>query len=265
VESFSELYQQFILLAPRAVSALVVLIVGYFVARLVGRLIVTFSERIGLQKAAERGGVVESMKDVGIERTVPQIIGAIVFWLLVFVFLMTAFKIIGLPGVTTAMEQVVQYIPKVLVATVVVVVGLFLATFLRGVIATSADHVGISYAQQLASGCYYILALMVFIAAFEQLEITFELLNYAILIAFAAVAVGFGLAFGLGGREVMSGILSGYYVRQRLQAGDLVSVAGFEGRVREVGPVATIVESEEEGLLNRHSIPNAKMLSEAVR
>ena len=54
-----------------------------------------------------------------------------------------------------------------------------------------------------------------------------------ILIAFGALAIGFGLAFGLGGRDVMGGILAGYYIRQRLAAGDTVSVAGFEGTVRD--------------------------------
>jgi small-conductance mechanosensitive channel len=188
-----------------------------------------------------------------------------VFWLLICVFLVAAFDIFGLPGVTGAIEKVVAYIPKVLVATVLVVVGLLLASFLRGVIATSADRLGISYAQQLASGCYYILAMMTFIAAFEQLEITFELLNYAILIAFGAIALALGLSFGLGGRDVMSGILCGYYLRQRFQAGDRVSVGGYEGTVRDVGPVATIIETEDKGMVERHSVPNNVMLNDAVR
>ena len=89
--------------------------------------------------------------------------------------------------------------------------------------------------------------------------------NQLILIAAGSVAVGFGLAFGLGGRDVMAGILAGYYVRQRLHSGDHVTVGHMEGTVREVGPVATIIETDEDGLLNRRSIPNTKMLNEAVR
>jgi small-conductance mechanosensitive channel len=86
-----------------------------------------------------------------------------------------------------------------------------------------------------------------------------------ILIAFGALAVGFGLAFGLGGRDVMAGILAGYYIRQRLHAGDHVTVGNMDGTVREVGPVATIIETDEDGLLNRRSVPNTKMLNEAIR
>jgi len=240
-------------------------VLGFIVAKLVARLVTAVSEKLGLQTAADRSGLGTSMRQVGIRRSVPAILGTIVFWLLMCAFLMAGFNILGWASVSNAMAEVVRYIPHVLVATVVIVIGLLVAAFVRGIVATSADRAGISYAEYLANGCYYVLALLTFIAAFQQLGIKFDLLQNLILIAFSALAVGFALAFGLGGRDVMAGILAGYYVRQRLHAGDQVQVGGLEGTVREVGPVATIIETEEDGLLNRRSVPNAKMLNEAVR
>ncbi|MCA9268608.1 MAG: mechanosensitive ion channel [Planctomycetales bacterium] len=265
IQSFHQATAQVIEFAPNVVAMLIVLVVGYVVARLCDKVISTLCEKVGLQTAAERGGLVTSMRQVGIDRTMPQIVGKITFWLAMSFFIMAGLNILGLPAVTDAMGQVVAYIPKLITATVMVVVGLMLAKFLHGVIATSADRVGITYATQLATGVYYVLAMMVFIAAFEQLDIQFGPLNQMLLIGFAGVAVAFGLSVGLGGRDVVAGILAGYYVRQRMVSGDHVTVAGFEGTVREVGPVATIIETEEEGLLHRHSIPNARMLNEAVR
>jgi small-conductance mechanosensitive channel len=235
------------------------------VARWVGSVIAVVSEKIGLQTAAEKSGLAKSMNDVGIRRPLPAIVGGIVFWLLMCVFVMAAFNILGLQSISDAMGEVVNYIPRLLVATVVVVIGLLAATFLRGVVATSADRVGLSYAEYLAGGCYWVLSILTFIAAFNQLGIQFALLEKLILIGSAGLSAGFALAFGLGGRDVMSGILSGYYVRQRLQAGDTVTVGTLEGTVREVGPVATVIETRENGLVSRHSVPNAKMLQEAVR
>ncbi len=258
-------FEPMVQMIPALVAMLVLVVIGYIAARVFARLAKALCERVGLQHAAERSGLVESMTQVGIKRSVPDIMGQIVFWLLMCVFLMAGFNILQLDALSGAMQTVVAYIPKLLVATVVIVIGLLIANFLRGVIATAADRVGISYAERLAAGCYYVLALMTMIAAFDQLNIEFALLENVILISFGALAVGSGLALGLGGRDVVSGILSGYYVRQRLQSGDHVSVAGLEGTVREVGPVATIVETEENGLVNRHSIPNTKMLNEAVR
>ncbi len=86
-----------------------------------------------------------------------------------------------------------------------------------------------------------------------------------LLIAFGGLAVAFGLAVGLGGRDVMAGILAGYYVRQRMQSGDHVDVAGFAGTVREVGPVAPIIETEEDGRSHSHRVPNLSTLHHGRR
>lgn len=265
VESFTEFWNQIVALAPKLTAAIVILVVGFFAARLVGRLVTALFERIGLQRGAERSGLIQSMNEIGIQRTVPQIVGRIFFWFLMWVFLMAAFKVAGWQAVSTALEGIISYIPNVLVATVMIVIGLLVAALLRGVIATSADRVGLSYSQQLANGAYYVLALITFLAALKHLGVELELLNNLILIAAGAMGVGFALAFGFGGRDVVGGILAGYYIRQRMDAGDQVRIADLQGVVRDVGPVATVIETDEGGLVHRHSIPNVKMLNEAIR
>jgi len=188
-----------------------------------------------------------------------------VFWLMMCVFLSAAFQVIGLTDVADAVNNLIAYVPKLIMAIAIVIVGLLVATFVRGIVATSADRVGIGYAEHLANACYYILALMTFLAAAEKLDINFKLFEQMILIAFAALALGFGLAIGLGGRDTMAGILAGYYTRQRLQNGDRVTIGTLEGVVRDVGPTATTIETVEDGLISRRSIPNVKMINEAVR
>ncbi len=258
-------FQPVINLVPSVLAMIGVLVIGYIVARLLARGTDALGQRIGLDGAAERSGLAASMKKVGIERGLSAIVAQLVFWLLMCVFVVAAFNLLNLPSLSAATQKLVDYIPKLLAATTVVLIGLLIASFLRGVIATTADRIGISYADRLASGAYYILSLMTFIAAFEQLEIQFALLNQLILIAFGAMALGIGLSVGLGGRDVAGGIMSGYYVRQRMQSGDSVSVSGIDGVVREVGPVATVIETTVDGLTQRHSVPNSKMLNEAVR
>jgi hypothetical protein len=265
LESFQNAWVQIVALVPSIVGVVVVLVAGYFIAKLVGRLVVALSEKIGLETAAARSGLADSMKQVGIKRNVAQIVGLVAFWLMMSVFIMAAFSILNLAPLTSVMEQVVGYIPKILAAMVILVLGLLLATFIRGVVGTAADRAGLSYAETLGNISYYMLAVMTFIAALNQVEIQIPLMNQLIMIAFGGLAVGFALAFGLGGRDVIGGILAGYYVRQRLHAGDEVAVAGYVGTIRDVGPTATVIETEEDGLLHRHSIPNTRMLNEAVR
>lgn len=263
--SFAKAFDQIALLGPKVLAMVVILVVGYFVAKVLDRAVTALCQSVGLQTGAERTGLVNSMKQVGITTTVPALVGRIVFWVTLCVFLTAAFNNLGLPEVSAAVDGLIAYVPKILIATVIVVVGLLVATFIRGVVATSADRVGVSYAEHLANGAYYILALMTFLAAAEKLDINFKLFEQLILLAFAGLALGFGLALGLGGKEVMGGILAGYYTRQRLQNGDHVSVGNLEGTVRDVGPTSTTIETYEDGMLNRHSVPNVKMVNEAIR
>lgn len=263
--SFEQYFSRLSDLAPKVIGMIVVLVIGYLIARVVDRIVVAIAESLKLQNAAEKSGLAESMQKVGITQSVPTIVGKIGFWLTMCVFLTAGFDILELKTLAVAMQQVVDYIPKLLVATVVIVVGMLVATFVRGIVATSADRVGISYAEQLANACYYVLGLMTFLAAFDQIGFQFGLIKEIVLIGFAALALGFGLAFGLGGREVMAGILAGYYTRQRLQAGDKVTIGDLEGTVREVGPVATTIETRDGGMVSRHTVPNVKMLNEAIR
>ena len=263
--AFDEIWNRIATFAPKLLGAIIVLVAGYLVAKLIARVVNTLCEKLDLHHWAEKSGLNESMTKMGIRKNVSTIISTFAFWLLMCVFLTASFNILGLESLTKAMDSVVNYIPHLLVALGVVVVGLLIAGFLRGVIATSAERVGLSYAEQLATGCYYVLALVVFIGAFGQLKIEFPMLNDMIKMTFGAVAVAFALAAGIGGRDVMAGILAGYYLRQRIEAGDHVSVGGIEGTVREVGPTATVIETTENGLLNRHTVPNSKMLNEAVR
>ena len=167
-DSFRQAYEQVILLAPKVLVMLVVVVVGYIVARLVGKVFTTLGEKLGLQVAAERSGLAESMQHMGIKRNVPAIVGTIVFWLLMCVFVTAAFNILGLEQLSAATGKLVNYIPNLLVATVVVVVGLLIASFLRGVVATSADRLGVSYAERLADACYYALAILTFILALSN-------------------------------------------------------------------------------------------------
>jgi len=258
-------YGQILEFAPQVIVAVVILMAGFAIAKLLSRMATALGQRLGLEAAAERSGLSTFIAYLGFRRSISSIVGSILFWLLMCVAIMAGFKVLGLAAVSSAMAELVSYIPNILLATVVLVLGLLVATLLRGIIADRADRVGVSYAQPLADACYYTLTAVTGLAAARHLGLQFDLLEKLILIAFGAVAVGFALALGLGGRDVMAGILAGHFVRQRFAAGDRVRFADIEGIVREVGPVATVIEMEQDGLLHRRSVPNRLMLKQAVR
>ena len=105
MDSFTQAFNQVVQLAPKVLAMIVVLVLGYLIARIVARAITVLSQKIGLQIAAERSGLADSMQHMGIKRNVPAIVGMIVFWLLMCVFIMAAVNILGLQDVSAAMAQ----------------------------------------------------------------------------------------------------------------------------------------------------------------
>src|SRR5439155_332970 len=115
---FQNAWAQIVDYTPRVLAAVVVVVLGYFAAKLVARAVTMLCERAGLQRAAERSGLSESMSHMNIHRNVPAIVGTIVFWGLMLVFLMAGFNILKITSVSDSISQVVAYIPNLLVATV---------------------------------------------------------------------------------------------------------------------------------------------------
>ena len=245
---------------------LVVLVVGYIIARLVARVLTALSEKLGLQIAAERSGLAESMQHMGIKRNVPAIVGTIVFWLLMCVFVMAAFSILGLAeAVGRHGHRWRTTFPSCWWPRCWWSSACWWPASCGAWWPPAPTALGICYAEHLANACYYALAVLTFIAAFDQLGIHFELLDNLILIAFGGLALGFGLSFGLGGREVMAGILAGYYLRQRLKPATTSKWPAWRAPSARSAPWPPSSKPTRAGLINRHTVPNTKMLNEAVR
>ena len=98
--SFGDAWHRVVAYTPNLVAAIVVLVVGYFVAKFVAHAVTVLCDRAGLQKAAERSGLWESMTHMNIKRNVPAIIGTIMFWFLMLVFLMAGFSILNISQVS---------------------------------------------------------------------------------------------------------------------------------------------------------------------
>lgn len=261
LETLSSLHQSFVKYLPNLLGFALVLIVGTTITWLLARLALIICEKMGLQHAAEQSGLAESMRDAGIVRTLPQIVGQVVFWLLMALTLMLAIKQLNIQDFDTTIQQILAFFPRLIVSLLILVLGLLLGKFLRGVIATGADRMGLNYAQTLANVVYFAFVIVLLHQISNQLGLELQLFTNLILITFSGLMLGLGLAVGLGGKDVISGILAGYYVRKRFQAGDRVTIGDINGTIREVGPVSTVLDTAGA----QRIVPNTKMLHEAVR
>lgn len=184
---------------PTFLVFLAILIVGYFVAKLLGKAIDKVLERVGFDRAVERGGVKTALAKSQYDAS--DIVGKLVFYTLFLFVLQMAFGVFGPNPISELIASVIAYLPKIVVAIVIVVVASAIATAVREIIDASLG--GLSYGRMLGNiAGIAILALGVF-AALNQLEIAEAIVNglfYAILAVIAGSAI---IAIGGGGIQPM--------------------------------------------------------------
>jgi hypothetical protein len=200
-------WSQIQILSPRLVSASLLLIVGWLVARLVRQGLIKLLRLAHLESAAERTGVETFLMRGGVPFTAVTLTGAVVYWLLMLVVALAVFNVLGLQVSTTLLEQVSDYLPNILVALVIVVFGSMLSRFLGGVVETYLNNIGVERAEETGFLVRAAMIAFVLTLALRQLQFAGDVLLSAFQLAFGGFCLALALAFGLGGKEWAAGIL----------------------------------------------------------
>jgi hypothetical protein len=205
--SLISLWERFVSFLPALVGAIIVFVLGWIVASILGALIVKAIKAAKIDEALGKVGFNNKLKEVGIGETAAELIGGIVKWFLILVFLMAATNILGLSQVTDFLNSIILYIPNVVVAVVVLAVAFLIGGFVYNVVKGSTKAAGVMSATLLATISRWAIILFGILAALIQLGIATSLVNTIFIGIISALSLAVGLAFGLGGKDEAAMIL----------------------------------------------------------
>ncbi len=189
---------------PQLIMAIVVFIIGWVVAGLVGRAIAHVFSALKIDRLFQSAGVHDVFNRAGFRFTVGELIGTIVRWFIIIVFLMAALEIVGLVQVNEFLRQVVAYLPNVIIAALILMVAGVVADALKKIITGSARAANVRTATMMGSIASYAVWIFAFIIALSQLGIAPQLMQILFTGIVAMLGLAGGLAFGLGGRDAAS-------------------------------------------------------------
>ena len=222
---------------PQLVGAIIILIVGYIIARVLQGVVTRVLRSIGFEGWMERGGIKQFFDRSQTTETPASVLGKLVFWFVFIIAITMAADALGIPQVSAVLAQLIAYIPSIIAAILILILAALLGNFLAGVVrgATGSDLLG-SIAR------YAIIVYAVF-AALTQLGVAVELTAPTFLIVLGAVALALAIAFGLGGREVARDVIEKAYNRRQEVIGG--------GSTRQGGPATGESERPEAHRLRR--------------
>lgn len=207
VASFNEIWIGVANYIPKILIAVIIFIIGAIVASLIGQLVTHIIRAIKVDALVRRTNVDTYFSRAGFKLDIAAFLGALVKWFIIIVFLVSSLDTLGLTAVNDFLRGVLNYIPNVLVAVLIAFTGLIIGEFLEKIVTGSARAAELGKAGFLGIVTRWVVWIFAILVALYQLRIA-TLFSEAVLNGFViALAIAFGLAFGLGGQQAASDVI----------------------------------------------------------
>lgn len=210
---------------PKIIGFLLIIVAGWFIASLIERGLAVLLRSIKFNELSERAGLSDFIRKMGMNTDAAGMIGLVVKWFVRLIALVVAFDALGLPAVSEVLRQLLLWLPNVVVAVVVLVIGGLAARALGNLVRGAASEAGLSNANFLSKAAAVVVWAFAIVVAVNQLGIATELVNTLFMAVVGALALGLGLAFGLGGRETAAEILRKWYAKAQEKSGEMKQLA----------------------------------------
>jgi len=238
--AFSGLWQATVAHLPQVVGAVLLLLTGWFVARLFRFLAFRLINRLG-----RWGAIGQELKASGVGEVGPRIIAALVFWVVFVFFVAAAGQIAGLAVVTGGLGRLVAYLPSALSGVLVILAGVVIGNLARTATVGAGRTARISSAEvlgELVRGTVFAVAGVI---ALEQFGINSTVLVVALGLMLGGAIGGLALAFGLGSRGAVSNLIAARHLRQVYRSGQTIQVGDVAGRIVEISSSEVVLDTGE--------------------
>ena len=205
---------------PKLALALGVLIAGWLLAKFARFATVKALRAINFDVLTERAGMDGFLAQGGVQTDTTGILGLLVYWLVILAALIIGFNSMGLTYVTGLLGEIVLFVPKVIVALLILAFGAYFARFVGNTVVTYCRNVSLQDADVLGKLAQYAIMTFVVLIALDQVNVGGEIVRESFLIILAGVVFALALAFGLGGKDAAAEVIDRWWPRQGKGEGD---------------------------------------------
>lgn len=255
--SFAEFLRTLTAYLPNLITALLLLALGWLFARLVRVLLLRFGS--GIDRLTSRLRRHSGPATLPLRKQDSSIVARVVYWLVFLFFLAAAVESLGLPGLADWINQLIVYLPKLIIGGLILFAGYVLGGLAQDLVRTAALVRGLDSADALGMTVKTLIVIFAAILGIGHLGLDVGLLVNVVTIAAAAILGGLGLAFGIGASAQVSNILAAHQLRKVYRVGQKVRVDGTEGDILEMTSTAVILDTDE----GRTLVP-ARVFSDSV-
>ena len=187
---------------PTLIGILVILIVGWIVAAILKNLVVKLLKVIQFDTASEKSGLSDVLRKGGIKNTLSELIGGLIYWVVMLLVFMAALNALGMTVVASLLDKVILYIPNVIAAIFIISLGIFFASIIGSIVMTTSMNAGIKQGKLLSQVTQTVIVIFAAIMTLEQLNIATTVLTTTITVLLGSMGLAIAIAVGLGSKDI---------------------------------------------------------------
>jgi small-conductance mechanosensitive channel len=252
---------QFVVNLPAFLTVFLFILAGWLIASLVSKLAKRAIRRFGLEQAYESSRLALEIDKVQPGLSLEHLVGRVVFWLLWIYIGFTGLTTSGLNIEKTVLYNILNFLPHLFVAFLILVGGMMLAQFVGRWVQVSVAATGVEYDELLGKGARLLIITVVLITSIEELGINLTPLTSSLASLIIVVIGGLALAFGIGARDVVSNILAGYYAREYFELGEKIQIDDVAGTLISIGTVSAEIDCDG----NRLVLANTELTKKTIK
>lgn len=202
IEPVEQMWANVLGFLPTLVSVILILVIGYMLAAVAQKVITRFLKLARLDTVSEKIGIANILTKGDINYTLSEIVGVLIYWLLMLVVFLMAVNALQLTVAAELLHGVILYLPNVIASVFILVLGIFFASIVANAVRTTAANAGIHQARSLGQFTQVIIIVFTIMESLNQLKIDTTILQLFVKAVLAAAALGVGLAVGLGCKDI---------------------------------------------------------------
>ena len=261
VAILTQLLYDFLGVMPNILGALLVLLIGWIIAKIIAMMVKRVLQSIQVDKLAERLNEIEFISKSNVRIVPSAVLSKLIYYVILLLFGVVATEILNIAPVSQLVSDIITYIPNVFAAIIVLFLGLLLADFIKGLVQTATQSMGIPSFKIIASLVFYFIFLLTIITAIKQIGIEADFIETNLSYIVGGGVMAFALGYGLASKDMMANFLASFYSKDKFKEGDIIAVNGYKGEIIEMNGTSLVLRTEEN---RKVIIPLRKLTAENI-
>lgn len=239
----------------KVIVALLIFYIGKMIAGIIKKGVEKLLEVAKFNTAADKLQISDMLRRGNVDATPSSLLAKFVYYLIMLFVLIATFDFMGLTVISEKFSELINYMPRLLVAAVIFTLGFWLANFVRDFVKASSDSLGASTGSIVSTVIFYVILFMASVMALDQAGINTSFITGNVQIILGALLLGFAIAYGFASRGITEDLISGLFNKNKIEKGEKIRINDIEGEVVSSDNVSITVRTANDTVI----VPNKEL------